>query len=115
MSESYDLYDFTESLGNIDVADIEHVASAWGEQGDYAEWQGGFLMQMKDSRWCYITGWCDTSGWGCRDGREEFFFDHRPDYDELHAVASETPIDGWGDDPADLNKYIANPTHPSLL
>lgn len=67
---SYALDDFTESLEKVglDPLHILCVVAAWGENGDCAEWQGGFLMRAeiegKGRPYVYLSGWCDTSGWG---------------------------------------------------
>lgn len=109
MSERYTLYDFTESLDSIDPASIARVLAAWGEQGSYAQWTGGFLLEMKDGRYAYVDGWCDTTGWGCQDGRSETWFDSRPseaDLPEKDPYDERPPMTQWGDDPADLNRYI---------
>lgn len=44
--------------------DISRAVAAWGRDGDFAEWRGGFLFELRDGRFAYICGWCDTSGWG---------------------------------------------------
>jgi hypothetical protein len=59
MSE-YTTYDFEECMCD----GIIHVHAAWGIQGAFAEWEGGFLVEKKDGTFAYLTGWCDTTGWG---------------------------------------------------
>lgn len=44
--------------------DVTRVTAAWGMNGDYSEWEGGFVGQVQDGRWFYLSGWCDTTGWG---------------------------------------------------
>lgn len=72
---SYTVYDFSESLDRLNAVDhgfaredVRGCLAAWGETGDMAEWEGGFLLLLRDGRAAYLTGWCDTTGWGCQDG-----------------------------------------------
>lgn len=121
---AYAVYDFSESIeiAGIKEADIERVIAAWGySAGSYAEWEGGFLVSMKDGRYAYIWGWCDTTGWGCQDGAQVEFYDEMPDLiikrgtpqymggyiDALSGESSEAWSQDWDEDPADLNKYLA--------
>jgi hypothetical protein len=102
---AYDIYDFTESVARskIEEKDIKRVSASWGHCNDVGtEWSGGFLMELKDGRWMYLTGWCDYTGWGCQDGIEETYFDAEPKLDTL------TKDDGydWDIDPADLNRQL---------
>jgi hypothetical protein len=120
---SYTLYDFTESLA---VCRREHsesapkneelvrCAAAYGDGGgqdtnDYEDWYGGFLVELKSGKFAYISGWCDTTGWGCQDGAEVEFFDEKPALESLkRSFYSDGggPTSGWDLDPADLNKWI---------
>lgn len=124
---SYATYDFTESLERVGIskADIERVLAAWGkgegmgeDAGHYrwsedgvTEWSGGFLMQLRDGRFAYLTGWCDYTGWGCQDGAELHHFDAKP---ELSALAAMTEYpngpapEQWDIEPADLNRWLAS-------
>ena len=60
-------YDFEETVrqSGFELADVDCALAAWGKNGDYSEWSGGFLMRLKDGRLAYSEGWCDTTGWGC--------------------------------------------------
>lgn len=104
---SYATYDFHETLAGAGITreDVKHVHAAWGDQGDYSEWSGGFLLELKDGRWAYLTGWCDTTGWGCQDGTDHKFYDARPDLPTEKSEWDKTPIE-WDTDPADLNRYV---------
>ena len=85
---SYTTSDFEECLGctgrggvpKVDKADIKRVIGAWGsgdgrgtdaghlrhvdDEFGVTEWAGGFLCQLKDGRFAYISGWNDYTGWG---------------------------------------------------
>lgn len=109
---SYTSYDFTETLGGcgIDREDVKRVIWAWGIGGDYAEWEGGFLLEMKNGTFAYIDGWCDTTGWGCQDGTNRKDFDKEPTFAEC---VGERPK--WGQKitekdvdhaPADLQRFV---------
>ncbi len=102
---AYDLYDFTASVerSNIEENDIKHVKAAWGYGDCCAEWSGGFLLELKDGRWLYLTGWCDTTGWGCQDGIDETYFDTEPTLESLHAEGGDK---AWDIEPNDLNRQI---------
>lgn len=100
-------YDFTESVAQADgfeMADIAKAIAAWGENGDYAEWFGGFLLHLKNGRFAYIEGWCNTTGWGCQDGVETWFFDAHPALTELQTTKPENVE--WDCICADLNRVI---------
>ena len=105
---SYTTYDFHATLfnsaiaGQIDPAKIVRVVAAWGSQGDCAEWHGGFLFEISDGRFAYVSGWCDTTGWGCQDGAEITYYDTQPERDRLEKSRS---IE-WDEEPADLNRYV---------
>jgi hypothetical protein len=134
---SYSLYDFTESIdrSSIDVHDILKVCAAWGGSPEgFGSWEGGFLIELRNrglrpSRFLYLTGWCDTTGWGCQDGIDERFFDKKPSLQLLQTftitkivspkgtVVEERPKwmqgyswkespEGWDEEPTDLNRWV---------
>jgi len=119
---AYTTYDFTESLDRVGIhrEQIEHVIAAWGEHGSCAEWEGGFLLKLKDGRHAYIWGWCDTTGWGCQDGAQVEYSDERPSLvvkrgtpqhigGYLEVLGGGDPAkwqQDWDEDPADLNRYV---------
>jgi hypothetical protein len=103
---SYCTNDFDESLREVQLeAKPVKVLKAWGraEEPDvccHSDWSGGFLMLLENGRYAYLSGWCDYTGWGCQDGAEV-----------VHADAPEKltlPDENWDDEPADLNKWIAD-------
>lgn len=131
---SYTTYDFKETLSRVQIAPdlIDKVVAAWG-RGDGAgtdaghkkwspdgvtEWDGGFLMQMKDGTFLYITGWCDYTGWGCQDGVALYRFAKRPSHEDIRAaveanpentVTKEPDASEWDTEPADLNRWLVAP------
>ena len=83
---SYTVDDFSECL-SCAVRDttqdvlrerIHRVLAAWGKGRGMGEepahfrasaesstdWNGGFLCQLIDGRYAYVSGWCDYTGWG---------------------------------------------------
>jgi hypothetical protein len=104
---SYELYDFAETLSGqgLKPQDVAKVHAAWGEQGDYAEWEGGFLVELKDSRFAYISGWCDTTGWGCQDGTDIQWFETLPDRGQFKRAYGDQSLE-WDDEPVDLNRFV---------
>jgi hypothetical protein len=110
---AYDIYDFTESVKQSKIVekDIKHVKAAWGKNGDYSEWEGGFLLELKDGRWMYLTGWCDTTGWGCQDGIEETYYDAEPKLESLHNGDGN---EVWDIDPSDLNRQVEGKINVSV-
>lgn len=105
---TYSISDFTESVqrSQIGEKDIKHVHAAFGGSccgSCGSEWSGGFLMELKDGRWLYLTGWCDYTGWGCQDGIEETYFDSRP---KLESLKKDNEASDWDLDPTDLNRQI---------
>lgn len=111
MSE-YTLYDFTESLGQVDLgeAKLTHVIKSWGHSPEgYGSWEGGFVLKLSDGRYAYLTGWCTTTGWGGRDGAE---IQYAASLEELTLPTESSPKSGeprsieWDEYPADLNRWI---------
>lgn len=129
---SYATDDFSESLDRVDVKreDIARVVRAWGhgdgmgsDAGHYrwsadggTDWSGGFLCELRDGSYVYITGWCDYTGWGCQDGAEVYRFAALPSHDELSAAVKERdkwaaeapPESEWDTEPADLNRWLVS-------
>lgn len=116
---SYTTYDFHETLfnpsvrGEIDPAAVEKVIAAWGRNPEgYGSWEGGFLLALKDGRFAYVTGWCDTTGWGCQDGASVTYFDQQPALSDLERPEVRQhdyePVSDWDLEPADLNQHVAN-------
>lgn len=114
---SYTVYDLSESMKQVPIepAAVEGVVAAWGGSPEgYASWNGGFLMKLKDGRWLYLSGWCDTTGWGCQDGISTAYFDAEPELEELQSMPKpdaesyswDEPCPAWDRDPADLNRFI---------
>ena len=108
-ANDYAIYDFQETLHilDIDPRDVRAVVGAWGHNGSYAEWEGGFLLHLFDGRYAVASGYCDTSGWGCRDGADIAYFDHEPSVQELKDDPDVYWPGGHVDPyPSDLNKWI---------
>lgn len=111
---AYDLYDFTESvrIAGIQEHAIEKVYAAWGFSPEgFGSWNGGFLLLLKDGRSAYVHGWCDTTGWGCRDGAEVHYFDGLPDQEVVEKLSrqfmylSEQDTIDW-ENPINCNLYL---------
>lgn len=117
----YDLSDFVETVEiaaereGFDPKNIQRCVAAWGEQGSYAEWEGGFLLELRDGRYAYLSGWCDTTGWGCQDGVEVRYFPNEISLDGVRAAEMSSkeewetfpPLSaGWTIDPADCNRWL---------
>jgi hypothetical protein len=100
MSE-YALYDFTESLNQVDLgASVLEVIKAWGRSPEgHCSWEGGFVLRLADGRYAYLTGWCDTTGWGCQDGTDLVFSD------TVEGLGLPSDVE-WDVYPADLNLWI---------
>lgn len=98
---AFTVYDFDQSLDQVSInpTEIAVVLAAWGEHGDCSSWDGGFLMMLKDGRFAYLCGGCDTSGWGCQDNASIEYFIERPDLQALRTGP-------WDEDPVDLNRFI---------
>ncbi|MBI2064922.1 MAG: hypothetical protein HYT62_02625 [Candidatus Yanofskybacteria bacterium] len=112
MSE-YSLYDFTESMGQVDLSGLKLVSviKAWGYSPEgYGSWEGGFVLHFGDGRYAYLSGWCDTTGWGCQDGVDIRFADS---IEELalpteygNSWTDSKGLIAWDLYPADLNLWI---------
>lgn len=107
---SYTRLDFSESMDRATITPdkIESVIAAWGESTEgYGEWSGGFVMKLKDGRYAYLTGWCDTTGWGCQDGASIAYFGSCPDHETFKKNDYEVKASiEWDVDPADINKWL---------
>jgi hypothetical protein len=114
---SYTTYDLSESLQRVSIArdDIASVRAAWGYSPErYGSWTGGFLLAMKDGSFAYVSGWCDTTGWGCQDGADVERFAEMPKLEALDSKVGspkgrfddEAPPAEWDIEPADLNRYV---------
>lgn len=106
----YTLFDFTESCdrASIDPKAVESVEWAWGADdgsGSCSDSFFGFVLAMKDGRSLYLTGWCDTTGWGCQDGGSVIDWERgkKPEQRSEDYYWSEPD-----EKPADLNKWIAD-------
>jgi hypothetical protein len=104
---TYTIYDLDASLerAGIERDAIKQVIAAWGISGDYSEWDGGFLMELKDGRFAYLTGWCDTTGWGCQDGVDVTYYQSLPDQSTLKQ-SEWKPSTEWDSVPTDLDRYV---------
>lgn len=120
MSE-YTSYDFNASWERAGAGDPKHVHLAWGYNGDFAEWSGGFIVETQSGAFVVIYGWCDTTGWGCQDGAEshvcltldqakEWAVDHWQEtfvYGSPYSHSSKPEGEpDWDKDPSDLNHEI---------
>ena len=109
---SYTLSDFKESMDRTTITpyQIESVIAAWGESTEgYGQWSGGFVMQLKDGRYAYLAGWCDTTGWGCQDGATLIHYDSIPDYKSFkESEYSGAELIKWDERPADINKWLSD-------
>ena len=61
---------YAGSLEAFGPDDIAEVLASWEESGDYAEWSGCAALRLIDGRFALVSGWCDTTGWGCQDGTD---------------------------------------------
>jgi hypothetical protein len=104
--------DFEESLKQVHLeAKPVKVIKAWGRAEDadvccHMDWSGGFVMELANGRYAYLSGWCDYTGWGCQDGAEIITADSLDALD-IPGKHYENDI-AWDENPADLNKWIAD-------
>jgi hypothetical protein len=109
----YTRYDYEESLDRVDIQpdSVDKVLAAWGESPmEWASWQGGFLLRLKDGRYAYVSGWCDRSGWGCQDYVSILYFSEQPSIETLPYSKDNDefpPGELWDLEPADLNLWHA--------
>lgn len=98
---TYTVDDLAESLQRVKLsAPVETVLCAWGKSEEgYGEWSGGFVLRLKNGEFAVLTGWCDTTGWGCQDGAEVSVYPS-----EKEALA-EAPLLA-DENPADLNLWV---------
>lgn len=107
---SYTLSDFKESMDRTTITpdQIDSVIAAWGESNEgYAEWSGGFVMKLKNGHYAYLSGWCDTTGWGCQDGATLVQYDTLPDYESFKNNEWKAELIKWDTAPADINTWLS--------
>lgn len=107
---TYALNDFSESLSRVRLPSLPvFVVRAWGEssEGPGCEWSGGFVLRLADGQFAYVSGWCDYTGWGCKDGAHVTV---GPTIEGLDIKSSDhrqpKSKDSWDDEPVDLNRWI---------
>lgn len=106
---AFTIYDFSESVKRAEgftLLDVKRAVAAWGVNGDYAEWNGGFLLELNDERYAYLEGWCDTTGWGCQDGVVTTMFQSQPNLTDLPIEFYDDQLVEWDTVVADLNRLI---------
>jgi hypothetical protein len=62
-------------------------------------------VKLKDGSFAYVSGWCDTTGWGCQDGARITRFAQEP---ELKTIADED----WSTAVNDLQKALTDGDRP---
>jgi hypothetical protein len=53
-----------ESIAAVDLYYLSDDHASWAEQDVAA------VVRLRDGNWAAVTGWCDSSGWGCQQGVE---------------------------------------------
>lgn len=59
--------DGTQDLPFLE-SDVAEPLAAVVEYGDYAETTVWAVVRLKDGRFGYVNGGCDTTGWDCQSG-----------------------------------------------
>jgi hypothetical protein len=97
--------DFYECLQKVNLpAPVNYVQQAWGCEGNWKEWQGGFIVLLKDGKYSYISSWCSESGWGYQEKVSVAVGDIGI---ALEAAEQDRKIGvSWVLHPKDLNKWI---------
>lgn len=93
---------------NSSVSDYVKHWEGRAESADvccHMDWSGGFVMELSNGRFAYLSGWCDYTGWGCQDGAEIV---HAAALTDLQTPSEET----WDENPADLNKWLKEGSKP---
>ena len=110
---AYSLYDFTESLDRVNLNGLKLVSviKSWGYSPEgYGSWEGGFVLHFGDGSYAYLSGWCDTTGWGCQDGVDIRFANSleelAPPTEHRDTWGGTSVLIEWDDNPADLNLWI---------
>ena len=79
----YDLKTILGYEGIKEEAVKKVMACVFGEN-DGPSWH--YILQMKDGRYVYLTGWCDYTGWGCQDGSDSGW------HKKLERALEEAPV-----------------------
>lgn len=116
----YALEDFIATVLRSPISKdiMKRVLYAWGDTNEDSKTElcFGAIIQLKDKKIIYITGWNDYTGWGCQDGvslyydSSWFYFEKElfptPDkiIDRFGKMDFEKIV--WDEDPIDLNKWL---------
>lgn len=61
-----------QDSGGFRIQDVAYVLAELTGENDGPEWH--WIVAMKDHTYAHVSGWCDYTGWGCRDdGDAEVF------------------------------------------
>ena len=53
-------------LVEFDLDDVERVIASSAGENDGQHWIA--LVELADGRLCFVSAWCDYTGWDCRSG-----------------------------------------------
>lgn len=97
-----DDYDFNECLkyAPFKKEEVEEIIACSPGGADGESWH--YIVLLKKGRYGYVTGWCDYTGWGCREGGNG----------SIHGTAQEavdqTKSSTWDDRPEEDEKLRKN-------
>lgn len=103
----YTVMDFSESLrmAGIRYKNVFRVVKAWGySPNSWNSWKGGFVFELTDGQYAYLSGWCDTTGWGCQAEAKVVFADSVDGLNLPHHLPDECK---WDKRPPDLNRWVS--------
>ena len=109
---AYAVQDLKYSLERVSLpSPPNRCIAAFGRKGDACEWKGGFLLGLENGQFALLTGWCDTTGWGCQDGTQCQVFDKLDNASEEFAeLCVDIPVREIDFNPDDLNKFLRERT-----
>lgn len=72
IEEMRDDYDWKEAFycAGVDFDAVDHVIASDEGENDDASWIA--LLWMKNGTYCFLTSWCDYTGWDCRSGGDAY-------------------------------------------
>ncbi len=62
-----DDYDFKQCMkyAPFETKEVKEIIACVPGEADGPNWH--YIVQLTDESFGYVTGWCDYTGWGCRE------------------------------------------------
>lgn len=72
-----DEWDINEALAEVGInkEDVSEIINVYATSPEgWGSMDIDLVVELKDGRFAYFSAWCDTTGWGCRQGSSEITY-----------------------------------------